>query len=89
MGLEVPRAGYARSMTEAVKIAHEIGFPVMVRPSFILGGGGTGIAADERCSPGCPQRAGLPRLGDTWSRSRWRAGRVRKPRSCATTRTTR
>ena len=47
MGLEVPRAGYARSMTEAVKIAHEIAFPVMVRPSFILGGGGTGIAADD------------------------------------------
>jgi carbamoyl-phosphate synthase large subunit len=47
VGLEVPRAGYARSMTEAVKIAHEIGFPVMVRPSFILGGGGTGIAADD------------------------------------------
>jgi carbamoyl-phosphate synthase large subunit len=47
VGLEVPRAGYARSMTEAVKIAHEIGFPVMVRPSFILGGGGTGIANDD------------------------------------------
>jgi carbamoyl-phosphate synthase large subunit len=46
-GLAVPRAGYARSMTEAVKIAKEIGFPVMVRPSFILGGGGTGIAEDE------------------------------------------
>ncbi|MGH8950024.1 MAG: carbamoyl-phosphate synthase large subunit [Acidimicrobiia bacterium] len=47
VGLEVPRAGYARSMSEAVKIAHELGFPVMVRPSFILGGGGTGIAADD------------------------------------------
>jgi carbamoyl-phosphate synthase large subunit len=47
VGLEVPRAGYARSMTEAVKIAHEIGFPIMVRPSFILGGGGTGIAAND------------------------------------------
>ncbi|HEY4607366.1 MAG TPA: carbamoyl-phosphate synthase large subunit, partial [Acidimicrobiia bacterium] len=46
-GLAVPRGGYARSMTEAVKIAKEIGFPVMVRPSFILGGGGTGIADDE------------------------------------------
>ncbi len=46
-GLAVPRAGYARSMGEAVKIANEIGFPVMVRPSFILGGGGTGIAEDE------------------------------------------
>jgi carbamoyl-phosphate synthase large subunit len=46
-GLEVPRAGYARSMTEAMKIAKEIGFPVMVRPSYILGGGGTGLADDE------------------------------------------
>ena len=47
VGLEVPRAGYARSMAEALKIAAEIGYPVMVRPSFILGGGGTGIADDE------------------------------------------
>ncbi|HSO50515.1 MAG TPA: carbamoyl phosphate synthase large subunit, partial [Acidimicrobiia bacterium] len=46
VGLEVPRAGYARSMAEAIKIAKEIGYPVMVRPSFILGGGGTGIAQD-------------------------------------------
>ena len=47
IGLEVPRAGYARSMSDAVRIASEIGYPVMVRPSFILGGGGTGIADDE------------------------------------------
>jgi carbamoyl-phosphate synthase large subunit len=47
IGLEVPRAGYARSMTEAVKIANDIGYPVMVRPSFILGGSGTGIAEGE------------------------------------------
>ena len=47
IGLEVPQAGYARSMGEAVKIARDIGYPVMVRPSFILGGGGTGIADDE------------------------------------------
>jgi len=47
IGLEVPRAGYARSMAEATRIAGEIGFPAMVRPSFILGGGGTGIADDE------------------------------------------
>jgi len=46
-GLEVPRAGYARSLQEAVHIAADIGYPVMVRPSFILGGGGTGLAADE------------------------------------------
>ncbi|MFN2487108.1 MAG: carbamoyl-phosphate synthase large subunit, partial [Acidimicrobiia bacterium] len=46
-GLAVPRAGYARSMPEAVRIADEIKFPVMVRPSFILGGGGTGIAHER------------------------------------------
>jgi len=46
-GLAVPRAGYARSMQEALGIADEVGYPVMVRPSFILGGGGTGIAADR------------------------------------------
>ncbi|MEX0797671.1 MAG: carbamoyl-phosphate synthase large subunit [Acidimicrobiia bacterium] len=46
-GLECPRAGYARSMGEAMTIAREIGFPVMVRPSYILGGGGTGIADTE------------------------------------------
>jgi carbamoyl-phosphate synthase large subunit len=46
-GLEVPKAGYARSMHEALRIAEEIGFPVMIRPSFILGGGGTGIAEDR------------------------------------------
>ncbi|MGF1618152.1 MAG: carbamoyl-phosphate synthase large subunit [Acidimicrobiia bacterium] len=46
-GLECPRAGYARSMGEAMTIAREIGFPIMVRPSYILGGGGTGIADNE------------------------------------------
>ncbi len=46
-GLACPRAGYARSMSEAISIAREIGYPVMVRPSYILGGGGTGIAASE------------------------------------------
>jgi carbamoyl-phosphate synthase large subunit len=46
-GLDVPRAKYARSMTEAMSAAREIGYPVMVRPSFILGGGGTGLADDE------------------------------------------
>jgi carbamoyl-phosphate synthase large subunit len=46
-GLAVPRAGYARSPDEVIHIAAEIGYPVMIRPSYILGGGGTGIASDE------------------------------------------
>ncbi len=44
IGLEVPEAGFAHSLDEAVAIAAQIGFPLMVRPSFILGGKGTGIA---------------------------------------------
>src|SRR6202451_962495 len=46
IGLEVPRSGFAHSLAEAEEIAAEIGFPIMVRPSFILGGKGTGIAED-------------------------------------------
>ena len=46
-GLEAPRAIYARSMDEAMRAAAEIGYPIMIRPSFILGGGGTGMAHDE------------------------------------------
>ena len=46
-GLEVPKARYARSMNEAMRAVEEIGYPVMIRPSFILGGGGTGLAHDE------------------------------------------
>jgi carbamoyl-phosphate synthase large subunit len=46
IGLGVPESGFAHSVDEAVGIAQRIGFPIMVRPSFILGGAGTGIAAD-------------------------------------------
>ena len=46
IGLEVPRSGFAYSLQEAEEIAQDIGFPIMVRPSFILGGKGTGIAED-------------------------------------------
>ncbi|MEX1287352.1 MAG: carbamoyl-phosphate synthase large subunit [Acidimicrobiia bacterium] len=47
VGLETPRAVYARSMDEALAAARDIGYPVMIRPSYILGGGGTGLAVDE------------------------------------------
>ncbi len=46
IGLSVPAAGFAHSLEEALAVGASIGFPVMVRPSFILGGAGTGIAAD-------------------------------------------
>ncbi|HUI04234.1 MAG TPA: carbamoyl-phosphate synthase large subunit [Acidimicrobiales bacterium] len=47
IGLEVPDSGFARSLEEAVALGERIGFPIMVRPSFILGGAGTGTADDR------------------------------------------
>ncbi|MBN1239715.1 MAG: carbamoyl-phosphate synthase large subunit, partial [Gammaproteobacteria bacterium] len=44
IGLEVARAGIAHTMEEAWEVQKEIGFPVIVRPSFTLGGSGGGIA---------------------------------------------
>jgi len=46
IGLSVPSSGFAYELDEAIKVGEDVGFPVIVRPSFILGGGGTGIAAD-------------------------------------------
>ncbi|MGH8973765.1 MAG: carbamoyl-phosphate synthase large subunit [Acidimicrobiia bacterium] len=45
IGLSVPRSGIAYTLAEAMAVGGEIGFPLIVRPSFILGGGGTGMAA--------------------------------------------
>ncbi len=46
IGLAVPESGFAHSVDEAITIAQTIGFPIIIRPSFILGGAGTGIAAN-------------------------------------------
>jgi carbamoyl-phosphate synthase large subunit len=46
IGLEVPESGLAHDMEEAFAVAGRIGFPLIVRPSFILGGAGTAIADD-------------------------------------------
>src|SRR6201998_1212302 len=43
IGLETPRSQIARSLDEALAVAGEIGYPVVVRPSFTLGGSGGGI----------------------------------------------
>jgi carbamoyl-phosphate synthase large subunit len=48
IGLEVPQSGFAHSLDEALAIGESIGYPIMVRPSFILGGAGTGIARDRQ-----------------------------------------
>ena len=46
IGLSVPKSGIAYSLEEALAVGEEIGYPLICRPSFILGGGGTGFAAD-------------------------------------------
>ncbi|MSQ45564.1 MAG: carbamoyl-phosphate synthase large subunit [Ignavibacteria bacterium] len=43
-GLEMPRGGFVHSSDEALKIVDAIGFPIIIRPSFTLGGTGGGIA---------------------------------------------
>ncbi|MDP8216713.1 MAG: carbamoyl-phosphate synthase large subunit [Candidatus Kaelpia imicola] len=42
-----PESGIARSVDETVKIADNIGYPLMVRPSFVLGGRGMEVIYDE------------------------------------------
>ena len=44
INVETPASSYARSLDEAVALAAELGFPIIVRPSFTLGGVGGGIA---------------------------------------------
>ncbi|RME62028.1 MAG: carbamoyl-phosphate synthase large subunit [Alphaproteobacteria bacterium] len=38
LGLRQPRNGLARSRAEAIRIAEHIGYPVLIRPSYVLGG---------------------------------------------------
>jgi carbamoyl-phosphate synthase large subunit len=44
IGLNVPASGTAHTMTEALEVVERIGLPVVIRPAYILGGRGTGIA---------------------------------------------
>ncbi|HEX4966454.1 MAG TPA: carbamoyl-phosphate synthase large subunit [Thermoanaerobaculia bacterium] len=44
VGLKVPKSGYAGSLEEAREITGDVGYPVIIRPSFTLGGEGGGVA---------------------------------------------
>ncbi|MBD3390684.1 MAG: carbamoyl-phosphate synthase large subunit [Chitinivibrionales bacterium] len=48
IGLDVPESAFAYTVEEAWEIAERIGFPIIIRPSFTLGGTGGGIARDEK-----------------------------------------
>jgi carbamoyl-phosphate synthase large subunit len=43
INLEVPRSGLAYTMEEAKKVAREVGFPLIIRPSYTLGGTGASV----------------------------------------------
>jgi carbamoyl-phosphate synthase large subunit len=47
LGIAMPEAGMARSQAEAVEIAARIGYPLIVRPSYVLGGRGMEVVHDE------------------------------------------
>jgi carbamoyl-phosphate synthase large subunit len=56
-GLTAPKFGMASSQLEATTIAHEIGYPVLVRPSYVLGGRGMEIVYDDVALGGFITRA--------------------------------
>ena len=57
-GLATPRARFAYRVEEALDAADELGYPVVVRPSYVLGGGGSGVVRD----PGELRRVALEGL---------------------------
>jgi carbamoyl-phosphate synthase large subunit len=57
--LPAPRHGTAYSAAEAVEVAREIGYPVLVRPSYVLGGRGMEIVYDDETLAAYVTRATL------------------------------
>ncbi len=55
--LTAPAYGMATSAKDALGIAHEIGYPVLVRPSYVLGGRGMEIVYDDQSLVGYIERA--------------------------------
>ncbi|WP_327051038.1 carbamoyl-phosphate synthase large subunit [Halomicrococcus gelatinilyticus] len=47
LGIEQPEGGSATSEAEALELAHDIGYPVLVRPSYVLGGRAMDVVHDD------------------------------------------
>ncbi|MCX5859974.1 MAG: carbamoyl-phosphate synthase large subunit [Proteobacteria bacterium] len=54
--IDLPRSGIARNFSQALEVVKEIGFPVIVRPSFTLGGSGGGVAYNQEEFRGLAKR---------------------------------
>ena len=48
LSIQQPKNGFAKNLKEATSIANEIGYPVLVRPSYVLGGRAMEIAYNEK-----------------------------------------
>lgn len=47
LGIPYPKYGVAESAEEALAVAHQVGYPVLVRPSYVLGGQGMSIVIND------------------------------------------
>ena len=47
LGIPMPESGMASNLQEAIEVAQRIGYPLMVRPSYVLGGRGMEVVHDE------------------------------------------
>ena len=48
IGLDMPQSDIAHTLDEAIKVQEKFGFPVIIRPSFTMGGSGGGIAYNKQ-----------------------------------------
>ena len=82
-GLPAPKHGMATSFAEARAIAAEIGYPVLVRPSYVLGGRGMEIVYGDEALEGYIQRATAdqPRAPGAGGPVHRRRGRDRRRRA--------
>ena len=47
LGIPYPKYGVAETAEEAIEVAHQVGYPVLVRPSYVLGGQGMSIVIND------------------------------------------
>ena len=50
LGIPMPESGMAANIDDAIAVANTIGYPLMIRPSFVLGGRGMEVIYDEHIS---------------------------------------